>query len=615
MNLKTKITAGFLVVVLLLALVGTYTLYALKRLDRTATHVLQENFYSVQLGQQLYAALDQLSTLQQRRYLAPAPPPHYEADVQRGLQQFQQTLTREAGNITEPGEREVVDSLTRTFAAYQLLLDPQSTEPRTPAFYLARIEPLHQLLRAQTARMVHLNMAALTRKNEHANRTARQVTHYTLTILAFSGLLLLFFVFSVPESVVQPLHKLLASIENATNQNFTSSIPVESHDEFGTVARAFNRLLVQLQDYRTSTLAQLMAERNRVTSLVNNLDEGLLLIDEKHRIIVANPVVSTLLNVPVDHLVGRAAQEVARENDLFREMLRFLDLPAAQRDKETPLLTIAQSGEEAYYRLLINDVISFNEAVDKMEFVGSVLTLRNVSEYKKLDQAKSNFLATVSHELKTPLSSINFHLRLLQDERVGSINAEQGRIVDTLKQENQRLLKMVGELIDVSRLESGNIQLNFQLAHLHDIVQFAADTVQLQLTPKQLTLDLQVPATLPAVRADIEKTTWVLLNLLANAIRYSPPQEPIRISASLTPDQQQVQVRVQDRGPGIAPHYQDKIFQRFVQIPDKQGYTGGSGLGLSIAREFITSQGGQLWVESELGAGSSFVFTLPLATS
>ncbi|SHI69509.1 Signal transduction histidine kinase [Hymenobacter daecheongensis DSM 21074] len=613
MNLKTKITLGFLAVLLLLAGIGSYTLYSLRRLDRTATNVLKENFYSVQLGQQLYAALDELTLAHQQRYLGGTAPAGYEATVRQGLRRFQQSLTREAGNITEPGEREVVDSLTHAFDAYQLLLDPQSTEPRTAAFYLARILPQHQLLRTQTGRMVQLNMQALTRKNEQANRAATQVTRYTLAMLVFSGLIMLFFVLSVPESAVMPLRKLQASIDHAANHNFTSSIPVESHDEFGAVARAFNRMLVQLQDYRTSTLAQLMAERNRVTSLVNNLDEGLLLIDENRRIIVANPIISSLLDVPAAKLVGRPADELARENDLFREMLRYLDVPAAQRDKDTPLLTIAQSGEEAYFRLTVNDVISFNEAIDKMEFVGSVLTLRNVSEYKKLDQAKSNFLATVSHELKTPLSSINFSLKLLQNGKVGPLNAEQQNIVLTLKQENQRLLKMVGELIDVSRLESGNIQLNFQPSGILDIVQFAADTIQLQLQPKQLTLDVQVPATLPPVRADIEKTTWVLLNLLANAIRYSPEQEQIHIRASLSADRQQVQVSIQDHGPGIAPQYQEKIFQRFVQIPDKNGYKGGSGLGLSIAREFIGSQGGLLWVESELGAGSTFMFTLPLA--
>ncbi len=581
MNLKTKITLAFVTMLLLLLGVSAFTLYSLNQLDRTARNVLQDNFYSVELGQQMLRALDRMTA---------APP--------AGLPQFREALTREAGNITEPGERELVDSMTRQLARYE---QAPGAAPATE-------------LRQLTYRMIDLNTQALTRKNEVANRTATQQQRYVLALLTFALLTSLLFVLSVPEAAVSGLRKLSASIDNATRQDFSASIPVERHDEFGTVARAFNRMLVQLQDYRTSTLAQLMAERNRVTSIVNNLDEGLLLVDENRRILLANPVAGQLLAVPADKLAGRPADEVAQENDLFRELLRHLDVPAAQRSPEnSPLLTLSQNGEEVYYRLTINDVVGFNEALDKMEFVGSILTLHNVSEYKKLDQAKSNFLATVSHELKTPLSSINFSLKLLQDQRVGSVNEEQQKILATIKQENQRLLKLVGELIDVSRLESGNIQLNFQPTRVHDIVQFAADTIQLQLQPKQLTLDIQVPPELPAVRADIEKTTWVLLNLLANGIRYSPERGQLHIRAELAAGGQQVEVLVQDHGPGIAPQYQEKIFQRFVQIPDKTGYRGGSGLGLSIAREFIGSQGGQLWVESELGGGSTFRFTLPVA--
>ncbi|WBA41209.1 HAMP domain-containing sensor histidine kinase [Hymenobacter canadensis] len=581
MNLKTKITLAFITMLLLLLGVSAFTLFSLNRLDRTARNVLQDNFYSVELGQQMLRALDSMQA---------APP--------AGLVRFRTALTREAGNVTETGEQAVVDSLTATLARYERL--PQAATA-------AR-------LRAQTYRMIDLNTQALTRKNEAANRTATQQQRYVLALLTFALLTSLLFVLSVPEAAVSGLRKLTASIENATNQDYSASIPVESHDEFGTVARAFNRMLVQLQDYRTSTLAQLMAERNRAASIVNNLDEGLLLVDENRRVLLVNPVAANLLALPAAELLGQPADELARHNDLFRELLRHLDTPAAQRPQEAaPVLTLAQNGEEVYYRVAVNDVISFNEALDKMEFVGSILTLHNVSEYKKLDQAKSNFLATVSHELKTPLSSINFSLKLLQNGKVGSVNEEQQRILATIKQENQRLLKLVGELIDVSRLESGNIQLNFQPTQVRDIVQFAADTIQLQLQPKQLTLDIQVPAELPAVRADIEKTTWVLLNLLANGIRYSPEQGQLHIRAALAPGGQQVEVLVQDHGPGIAPQYQEKIFQRFVQIPDKTGYRGGSGLGLSIAREFIGSQGGQLWVESELGSGSTFRFTLPVA--
>ena len=590
MKLKTLITLGFVAMLALLLAIGGYAFYTLNRLDRSSRNVLKENFYSVELGQQMQRALDQMET---------------DPNAATGLPRFRQSLTREAGNITEKGEKELVDSLTQHQADFQRLLDA-GAPPAARAPTLA-------LLRQQTYRMVALNTAALTRKNDLANHNTVQAGHYLLAFIAISLLLGLLFVLSVPEAAVGPLHKLTESLEHATENNFTATIPVESGNEFGRVATAFNQMLVQLQEYRSSTMAELITARNRTASIVSGLDEGLLLLDEHRHIILANPMACALLSIPAEQLVGQPAATVAAGNDLLREILRPLEVDAARRVRavaDAPLLRIAQQGEEAFYRLAVQELVSFNEALKKNEFVGQIITLRNVSDFKKLDQVKSNFLATVSHELKTPLSSINLNTKLLQDERLPA--DERQRITGFIRQETQRLQRMVAELLDISRLDAGaGIQLDVHPTNLADVVGFATATVQPQLDDKQLRLDLQLPAELPAARADVEKTTWVLINLLANAIRYSPVGAALTVRATVAGTF--VQVSVQDHGPGIAAEHHEKIFQRFAQLPDKSGYRGGSGLGLSIAREFITTQGGRLWVESELGSGSTFNFTLPVA--
>jgi PAS domain S-box-containing protein len=462
-----------------------------------------------------------------------------------------------------------------------------------------------------TYRMMALNTDALTRKTEAANHRADQANQNLIICVTLAVLLGLGLVGSVPEAAVQPLRKLTAALSHATERNFSASIPQESNDEFGQVARAFNAMLSQLREYRTSTAAELITARNRAASIVNTLDEGLLLLDDNRHILLANPVMCELLGMPADRLVGRPASIVRLENDLLQTLLKPLDAPNREAAlTDAPLLNITQRGEEAFYRQAVQDLISYNEATEKTELIGQLLTLRNVSDFKKLDQVKSNFLATVSHELKTPLNGISLSLKLLQNERVGPDERQQ--VTAGLVRETQRMQRIVGELLDVSRLDAGaGIQLNFVATALPAVVQFAADTVQAQLDHKGLRLLTELPADLPAVRADVEKTTWVLINLLANAIRYSPQGEALTVRAQLAG--KFVQVTVQDRGPGIAAEHHERIFQRFAQIPDKAGYKGGSGLGLSIAREFITTQGGRLWVESELGSGSQFHFTLPVA--
>jgi signal transduction histidine kinase len=584
MNLKTKITLGYVALLALLLALGGYAYYSVRRLEADSRGTLKSNFYSVELGQQMLRALDQMAT---------APTDTI------GLSAFQRGLTREAGNVTEVGEQQVVDELTQTLATYDARPDA--------ATRLALIDKL----RAQTQHMMTLNTRALVSKTDRANARANQTGHYLLAFAGLSLLVALMFVLSVPEAAVGPLRKLTNALEHATDQDFTATIPVESQDEYGRVARAFNRMLVQLQEYRSSTMAGLVTERNRVQGIVNSLDEGLLVLDEERRIILVNPIMSELLSLPADELLSRPAAEVAGRNDLLRTMLRPLeDSQPNTAVAEAPLFTITQRGEEGYYRLDVQDLVTYNEARQKTEFVGQILTLRNVSDFKKLDQVKSNFLATVSHELKTPLNSISLSLKLLQDGRID--DAERQQVAGGLARETQRMQRIVAELLDVSRLEAGaGIQLDFAPTALAEVARFAADTVQVQLEHKILELHRELPAELPPVRADVEKTTWVLINLLANAIRYSPPGEGITIRAER--QGKFVRLGVQDHGPGIAPENHERIFQRFAQIPDKAGYKGGSGLGLSIAREFITTQGGRLWVESELGAGSTFYFTLPVA--
>ena len=580
MNLKTKITAGFLALLLLLLGLGGYAFYVVRHLETSSRSVLKANFYSVELGQRMLQCLDRLQA---------------QADDARGRTGFEQALTREAGNITEPGEQTLVDSLTASFAGLQL-------QPGAAAI---------SQLRRQTHRMIRLNTAALLHKSQRINQTAARAGQYVLAISVLAGLLALLLVLSVPEAAVAPLRKLTQSLAHATNHDFNATIPIESDDEFGRVGQAFNRMLVQLQDFRNSSTADLLTERNRVRSIVNGLDEGLVLLDENRRILLANPLACALLGLSERQLVNQLATDVSAHNELMRTLLAPLDAPRREQAlADAPLLTIARHGEELFYRLAIQDLVSFNEALDKMEFVGQMLTLRNVSDFKKLDQVKSDFLATVSHEFKTPLSSINLSLKLLADERVPA--DERQRLIGGVGRETQRLQRLVGELLDVARLDAGaGIQLHFAATALPAVVQYAAEVVQPQLDHRQLTLIQALPADLPAVRADVEKTTWVLINLLANAIRYSPVGEPLTVRAARVG--QFVQLTVQDHGPGIAAENHERIFQRFAQIPDKSGYAGGSGLGLSIAREFIAVQGGRLWVESALGAGSAFHFTLPVA--
>ena len=221
--------------------------------------------------------------------------------------------------------------------------------------------------------------------------------------------------------------------------------------------------------------------------------------------------------------------------------------------------------------------------------------------------AKTNFIATISHELKTPLASSDFSLKLLEDERVGTLTSEQKELVQSLKDDNKRLLRILSELLDMSQVESGKIQLTLQAVQSWGLIDKALVSVLNAAKQKNISIQKKVAEDIPAVKADADKTTWVLNNLLTNAIRYSADNTEIIIGVQRQGNN--VQFTVQDFGKGIDPQYKDKIFDRYFKIP---GTKEGTGLGLAICKEFIEAQGGTINVDSDFGKGSRFSFTLPV---
>jgi len=453
---------------------------------------------------------------------------------------------------------------------------------------------------------------------QQTNALAAQRAVYLFLIISI--LLGIYLMVRLPRLVTRPLTRLTADVERVAAPGPVTRVAVTRNNEVGHVAAAVNRVLRQAEDERRTTLAELITQRNRTDSLVRGLDEGLLLIDQHGLIVLANPVACLLLGQPAKTLLHQPATEVARHNEMLREWLRALDAPAAAPAPEAlaeasrpagPVFMVRPHGENLHYQLTVSEVTELNEELKKAVPAGHVFCLRDVSAFKNLDQVKSEFLATISHELKTPLASINLSLMLMQDERLNA--ARRQEIAGGIRAETQRLLGMVGQLIEISRLDAGKeIRLNLAPVPLAEVVRYATDTVRAQLTDRNLQLAVHLAVPLPQALADEEKTTWVLINLLSNAIRYSPHGAALTIK--VVPWGEMVQLSVEDQGPGIAKEYHQRIFQRFGGVVGPAGQSrGSSGLGLSISREFITAQGGQLWVESQLGAGSCFTFTLPAA--
>lgn len=569
MTIKNKLRAGFGFLFLLAFICCGLSIYYLNRLSTDAGVILKNNYESLKYMRNIGLALDEdEATLNQQQIAA-----------------IEANLLKQEHNVTEAGEQQLTDSLRSKYEQLKLLgSDPvkQSTLRRQ----------LHQVLYG----IMQLNMSGIEHKNTTANKTAKSATILVALIGSFLFLVAFSFIVNYPGYIANPIVELTERIKEISRRNYHQQLNFRSNDEFGELAQAFNTMTYQLNEYENSNLASIMFEKKRIETIINSMHDAIIGLDEKSFIIFVNEVACTLIGMSELHLIGQYAPDMALENDLLRNLL------VTDQHK----MKIFADNRESYYSKEIVSVVS------KEKVIGKVIILKNITEYQQLDEAKTNFIAVISHELKTPISAIKMSLKLLEDERIGTVNAEQKQLLGNIDDDARRLLQITGELLDMAQVETGKLQLHFDSTHPKNIVDYAVKAVKFTADQKQVAINVKCDESLPEVHADLDKTTWVLINLLSNAIKYSHERSVVDIIVKKSKGTE-IEFSVADHGQGIENKYLSRIFERYFKVPGATMEQTGTGLGLAIAKDFIEAQSGRIGVESDLGEGSRFYFTLKKA--
>jgi two-component system, NtrC family, sensor histidine kinase KinB len=559
-KLKTKIALGGLFLFALLILVGTVSFFHFNRLAEDSKEIVKDNYESLSYSQSLLKELDLLSS----------------KDSSSGFRNFEKYLQLQEANITEPGEKEMTEFLRKHF-----------TQLRQQGL----TDSLLSLIRKDISGVMQVNLQAIDNKNQAVQASAQRAKTIITICLTVCLLMGFTFLFNFPSLVASPIASLTEGIKAIANKNYGQRIHLNRKDEFGDLANAFNTMAEKLDEYEHSNISKILFEKNRAEAVINSLKDASIGIDKKGTVLFANQQALQLLNLKEAEIIGLSQEEVKKRNDLFRFLIN---------EQSNSPFKIVVEGKENYFTKELVDLTHDEQPA------GAVIVLKNITPFKELDVAKTNFIATVSHELKTPLASSDFSLKLLEDERVGPLTGEQKELVQSLKDDNKRLLRILSELLDLSQVESGKIQLNIQEAVPGELADKALASVQNAARQKNITIRKEMQESLPAIQADADKTTWVLNNFLTNAIRYSRENGEIVFTA--IQKNNGVDFTVQDFGKGIDPRYKDRIFDRYFKVP---GSSEGTGLGLAICKEFIEAQGGTIWLETEPGNGTRFSFHLP----
>ncbi len=562
MKLKTKLALGLSFLFVVILTFGILGIASINKLGTVTRLVLQDNYESLQYSNNMMKALEEIPSSRQ------------------SIPAFEINLKKQEANVTEPGEKSVTDDLRKNFN--ELKASPADT---------AGYREIRKLLQ----QISDLNQYAILRKNETAQQTAATARLWLTIIFVVLGIVAFTLVVNFPAILSAPIKALNEGIKEIAGKNYSRRIHLMQHDEFGDLAKSFNSMAERLEEYESSNLAKLQFEKSRIETIINQMRDGIIGLDDKKNILFLNAVAEGLLGITEQDILGKYAADVALTNDLMRTLLL--------QDADAELKIYANKRESYFTRDLI-------DVKNKNEVIGQVIVLKNITSFHELNEAKTNFIATVSHELKTPISSIKMSLQLLQNKKVGNLNDEQHVLLQSITGDAERLLKITGELLNISQIETGNIKLQLQQTSAESIVSKSIAAVQLKARLKHINIRVSSLEQLPHITADAEKTSWVLINLLANAIEYSPENADITVEVSV--QESNLVFAVKDTGIGIEEKYQQNLFDHYFTVPDNAN-KNSTGLGLAISRAFITAQGGTIQVHSKINEGSNFVFTVPLA--
>lgn len=562
LTIKNKIRLGTLFLFSLLVISCSISIYYLIKLKAETANIIKDNYETLKYGHDMQKELDQIHL----HFYSSALP----------IAAFDSSLKKQERNITEQGEGDATRLLRQSFD--QLVRGDSS-------------ESSFDKIRGGIQQVLALNMSAIERKNKLAQQSSESISSILMMIVAITLIVGLTFSFNFPGVPISPIQKLTEAIKEISSKNYKHRIHLDNKDEFGQLADAFNNMTERLEEFENSNLNKIIFEKRRAEAVINSLRDASIGIDKTDRVLFANQQALQLLGTKAEDAIGKSVKDLSAKNDLFRFLI--------SSESNNPF-KIVLDNKENYYIKEVTEV-SHADATSK------VIVLKNITSFKELDVAKTNFIATVSHELKTPLAASDFGLKLLEDDRIGVLTKEQKDLVQQLKNDNQRMLKILSELLNMSQVESGRIQLNIQSVSPHQIIDNSMNAVSSHASEKAVHIEQKIENNLPAINADPDKTSWVLNNFLTNAIRYSPGGGTITLSATKT--DRLISFAVTDHGPGIEEIYLDRIFERYFQIPGRSDKKG-SGIGLAICREFIEAMGGKTWVKSQLGEGSTFGFDL-----
>jgi len=602
LELRQKLSLGFGGLFLIILIIGIQSIIQFRDLGQSIDVILRENYRSVIACQEMKEALERMDSGILFTFLG------YQKEgvemIRKNELAFGEALDVELHNITVPGEGEKAASLKTLYANYLDVLHKVENQALSPEgrrnLYFKELFPLFQQLKKTADEILRMNQNNMHEANDLARRQAAAAQTRMYVFLLCGAMIAVAFMFFIGKWILRPIHRLMRSTEAIRDGNLDLVVQAESRDEIGRLSEAFNDMATSLRAFRRSEQAKLARTQEAAQETFSRLPDAVAIADLEGKVEISTTSAQNLFGLKPGTFVMDSP--VAPLHRLFQNIKNWQ--PQSYREEEK-LFQLFVNGDERYFHA---DAAPMTDRDGNL--TGVILVMKDVTEKRYVEELKGGLISTVSHQLKTPLTSIRMAIHLLLEEKVGPLTEKQIELLIAAREESDLLHRILSNLLDISRIESGRVQMAYHSLSPHDLVMEAVDPFRRAAQDGGVDLETDIPDNLPDVSADAGQIGHVFSNLLSNALRYTAPGGKIRITAEA--EDQMVRFFVTDTGSGIPNQFLQRIFEQFYRVPDQENETG-TGLGLAIAKEIVEAHGGTINVESQEGQGATFSFTLKKA--
>ncbi|MBN2016618.1 MAG: HAMP domain-containing protein [Candidatus Cloacimonetes bacterium] len=609
-TLRKKILVGYTIAFLLMVLVIIYSLLNIIKLGEASAAILKENYKSILAAENMIDAIER----QDSAILLLILNYTEEASIQfrENQNQFLLCLGRALDNITIENEDEIISTIQENYNLYLINFNKLqrivlSNSQDASEFYHEQVLPNFIFVRDECIHLREINQETMFNASNVANHIARRAIRSIIVLsiaLLATGLI---FSLILVNLIVKPVHQIINATQRISDGDYNVQFKYNRTDELGILSKDFNRMVKKLKIYHDLNIKKIIREKSKSEAVIQSIDDGIIIINDESKIEDINPAAARIFNLEIEKTRGKHILEIIRNNAFYEEITNVFtgNIQTNQEQMDEKIFTIGESESKQHLLYSIISVNTGNAENDRMV----VILLKDITSLKKLDNLKSEFIMAASHELRTPLTSINMSISLLKENLNNKLDKTNSELLSAAYDEVNRLKVLVNDLLDISRIEAGKMTMDFDRVEIKYLFEKAISVIIKQANEKKVETSIEIHDDLPVIKADPNKITRVLANLMANALRYTPKGGFIKLKGEKIGSK--VHISVQDNGSGIPYEFQSRIFDKFVQVKNDSN-PGGSGLGLSICREIVKAHGGNIWVESIPGEGSTFTFTLPV---